>query len=117
MALKPIADAIARVQVGTDKTAAELALKRLPQELGALVRQRTERGAYWERKIAACNSSANDSVIWALLISFLVIMPITMVVVINLFPPGSELPGLVFGIITSSVLVIYLRRPGIRKGR
>jgi ribosomal protein S27AE len=33
VALKPIADAVARVQVGTDKTAAELALVRLNQEL------------------------------------------------------------------------------------
>jgi DNA-directed RNA polymerase subunit RPC12/RpoP len=33
VALKPVVDAVARVQVGTDKTAAELALVRLGQEL------------------------------------------------------------------------------------
>lgn len=33
VALRPVVDAVARIQVGTDKTAAELALVRLGQEL------------------------------------------------------------------------------------
>ena len=37
---KKVTDAIDKVQKGTDKTAAELALTRLPQELNALKQQR-----------------------------------------------------------------------------
>jgi DNA-directed RNA polymerase subunit RPC12/RpoP len=36
LSLKPVTEAISKVQVGTDKTAAELALKRLQGELAAL---------------------------------------------------------------------------------
>ncbi|MGA9768264.1 MAG: hypothetical protein WBV94_04435 [Blastocatellia bacterium] len=42
VALKPIAEAISKVQIGTDKTAAELALKRLPQEIETLRLQRQQ---------------------------------------------------------------------------
>jgi len=42
VSLKSVTDAIGKVQVGTDKTAAELALKRLTEELNSLVVQRAQ---------------------------------------------------------------------------
>jgi len=43
VALKPLTDAISKVQAGTDKTAAELALRRLREELGILQHRRLQR--------------------------------------------------------------------------
>lgn len=54
IALRRVVDAVARVQVGTDKTAAELALVRLEKEIASIYAQwQTER----ERFIRAKNTS------------------------------------------------------------
>ena len=45
--LRGIAEAISKVQVGTDKTAAELALARISNEIEVTHYQRTERVEYW----------------------------------------------------------------------
>ncbi len=49
--LRQVVEAISRVQTGTDKTAAELALQRLPRELESLKNKRIERENYWNHTI------------------------------------------------------------------
>ena len=53
ISLKLIGDAIARVQVGTDRTAAELAIRRLREDLA---------GVEADRKTLACNLSGGDTI-------------------------------------------------------
>jgi hypothetical protein len=107
VALKPIADAIARVQVGTDKTAAELALKRLPQELKALIWQRNERNAYWERQISARETTSRFLEVGAFLISFCLLIPVSAMVFAALTPKSvyGAIIGLVLGLTASLVLL------------
>lgn len=45
--LRGVAEALFKVQVGTDKTAAELAINRISKELEAAYYQRAEREQYW----------------------------------------------------------------------
>lgn len=52
IALKEVVDAIGKVQTGTDKTAAELALHRLSVELINLQNQRNEKETYWQSYIS-----------------------------------------------------------------
>jgi F0F1-type ATP synthase assembly protein I/DNA-directed RNA polymerase subunit RPC12/RpoP len=56
VALKPLTDAIAKVQVGTDKTAAELAIRRYQDEINALQQSQEKRQ---ERAIRDSNSMDN----------------------------------------------------------
>jgi ribosomal protein S27AE len=46
--LRPLTDAIAKVQAGTDKTAAELAIRRFQDELDKLTETRQERNEQWD---------------------------------------------------------------------
>jgi ribosomal protein S27AE len=69
IALKPLTDAIVKVQVGTDKTAAELALHRLTQEWHQAIQNRQYAISYWQRALAHAGSSAiNTSMIVALIV-------------------------------------------------
>ena len=52
IALREVVDAIGRVQTGTDKTAAELALQRLPVELSNIQKERDEKDQYWQHYIS-----------------------------------------------------------------
>ncbi|MEK6406257.1 MAG: hypothetical protein AABN34_04760 [Acidobacteriota bacterium] len=111
VALKPIADAIAKVQVGTDKTTAELALKRLPQELNALVWQLGERDAHWGKQIANRKMKASNLEFLAFLIGFVVITPGLAGVFGTLTNSNfGAVIGLGLGVITSGVLVFYTNR-------
>ncbi len=49
--LEEFVDAISKVQSGTDKTAAELAIKRLTNELNSLQLKANEKEHYWELQI------------------------------------------------------------------
>ena len=63
VALKRVVDAIQRVQTGTDKTAAELALRRLGEELDAVRGKRSDAVAAREREIAA-PPTYDNSLFW-----------------------------------------------------
>jgi hypothetical protein len=110
VALKPITDAIARVQVGTDKTAAELALNRLPQELNAIISQRREREAYWQKEIASYKETATYNLILVLIAACVCIIPIFTAISVTIFPVGGALVGFVIGLIASVMLFIFVYR-------
>lgn len=110
VALKPITDAIGRVQVGTDKTAAELALARLPQELNDLTRQRDSRSAFWEKEIARRRDIASGRVHLVGIIS-LVALPMVIVTFAQLIaPPFGTVLGLIIGVTTSGFLMFKTHR-------
>ena len=75
VALKPITDAIAKVQVGTDKTAAELALNRLPHELNYLISKRRGREFYWLQKIDGRKGSVLNRALLVLFASWVILIP------------------------------------------
>jgi predicted RNA-binding Zn-ribbon protein involved in translation (DUF1610 family) len=75
VSLKPVEDAIHKVQVGTDKTAAELALVRLPKELAELEaswRQCEEQLAVRRGSLARGRSALNTTLVILMVISGLV---------------------------------------------
>jgi hypothetical protein len=77
IALKRVADAIAKVQVGTDKTAAELALYRLPHELNTLMWHRNQRVTYWQYELAKPRGTADAYVLLGLFLCLTAIAVVT----------------------------------------
>jgi hypothetical protein len=61
VSLKPVVEAVARVQIGTDKTAAELAIPRLQQELSRLQSRRQEYEQTARRNIIEVRSNSESS--------------------------------------------------------
>ncbi|HEX8564643.1 MAG TPA: hypothetical protein VF648_03170 [Pyrinomonadaceae bacterium] len=66
--LRGVTEAIARVQTGTDKTAAELALARLSKELEAVRQQRAEKEYYWQFALANCRNKLQNVTIIAVIL-------------------------------------------------
>jgi predicted RNA-binding Zn-ribbon protein involved in translation (DUF1610 family) len=58
ISLRLVADAVASVQRGTDRTAAELAIRRLSEDLKGLEREQTQLRSDWDDEIAAWSKSA-----------------------------------------------------------
>jgi ribosomal protein S27AE len=74
VALKPLTDAIRMVQTGTDKTAAELALKRMGEELAAL------HGSYRARQgqaSVAKNSAMTSAVVGTIVIGLVALIAVS----------------------------------------
>jgi DNA-directed RNA polymerase subunit RPC12/RpoP len=92
VALKSVTDAIDRVKQSTDKTAAELALKRLREELNALVRHRDERRRYWQGQLdpkrnQLANMPSRYNNVWGTGLGSFVLCPaITIIIALQLFP-------------------------------
>jgi hypothetical protein len=71
IALKPVTDALKQVQVGTDKTAAELALRRLYDEWHAAMYRRNNMIAYWQwQHYGAGRQAFNRSLFLAAIVFF-----------------------------------------------
>lgn len=62
VALKPVTEAISRVQIGTDRTAAELAIRRITDELNALI----ERGEQITLAIKRSSDRRSNGLLFAL---------------------------------------------------
>jgi DNA-directed RNA polymerase subunit RPC12/RpoP len=96
VALKPITDAIARIQTSTDKTAAELALRRLPQESNKLLWQRSQREALGNKQVADRRASAVSSVEKVIFAS-LVLVPVSAVFCSSTAGPGNGAAAAMIG--------------------
>ena len=72
VALKPVIDAIARVQTGTDKTAAELALRRLKEELDGILYKQNEVAYYAKSQIARLKKIGSSFIGFGILLGFLI---------------------------------------------
>src|SRR5581483_5742600 len=98
VALKMIGDAVAKVQEGTDKTAAELALQRLERELNDCYTKRSTCEADRKRiKIGAGQSVQRGGVLLAFLVA-----------VICLVLGSSFLVGIMIYLVAFLILWIYL---------
>lgn len=109
--LKKVTDAIGKVQRGTDKTAAELALVRLPKELNSVVEQRfllkrqldNEYDQNWKLQLAA-----------VVVVSFIALLIISLIVgkFLFLFSNSSEIPNIaiVIGIGSACVIGFFLNK-------
>jgi hypothetical protein len=106
ISLKSVTDAIAKVQTGTDKTAAELALYRLPYELDSLLSQRWQREDYAKREIMKQMRKVSDSLF------MLIVIGSAVVVVIPLFLAIAFKNAIVvlIGFIVSGILLILIAK-------
>ena len=110
VALRPISEAIRKVQKGTDKAAAELALRRLPKELDILVGKRKQREQYWQGKIAEGKGTGAIYFLAALFVSFLLIVSLTTYFDKLFSSEGNfgRFLGFAISIILSVLLIFYV---------
>jgi len=100
ISLEPVTEAIGRVQVGTDKTAAELAITRLHSELRALTEEKKEHTAQANAEIEKANKGCN-SAFW---VSFFVGWILGSMLCNFLFGPDYGVLGLGIGILAGLIM-------------
>jgi hypothetical protein len=107
VALKPVTDAIAKVQLGTDKTAAELALHRLPHEINALTWQRSQSEAYWQQELTRVRGTGLDKLLLVGLACIVVTVGL-LAAIASQISPASALVGLLLGFVLCAVASVMV---------
>ncbi|SRR6266404_1158855 len=93
VSLKPVIDAISRVQTGTDKTAAELALQRLRQELTSMEIQGAEHIAKRQAQLEAARTTLTTIIGAGVIVTL--IFPLPFIISLLLGEPSASLAGIV----------------------
>lgn len=114
IALMPVTDAIKQVQVGTDRTAAELALNRLNQEWHAAVHHRNQLAAYWQQQHSnAGRSSINLSLFLSPVAGLIVLLILFNVIKAALEQSALRAPwpaaiGFFIGAVVGGLLAVFI---------
>jgi ribosomal protein S27AE/cytochrome c-type biogenesis protein CcmH/NrfF len=118
IALRLLTDAMSSVQRGTDRTAAELAIRRLSEELKALEREKDDlldsrRGmiAKWDKRIKAADQSSDKGILFLVGVIVLFITA----AVLSPFEKLNERVKWVIAIVAIVVTCLYVWRT-IRRG-
>jgi ribosomal protein S27AE len=119
VALKPLTQAIKQVQVGTDKTAAELALHRLGQEWNHAISERGNLVTYWQQQCTSAGAStkANHLLLGIMLgIVSLMLIDIVLQLILKFLPsPWPQVIAFFFGAIAAGLVFVFFLTKGQKK--
>jgi hypothetical protein len=119
--LKPDTDAIRQVQIGTDRTAAELALHRLGQEWNHAIWERGNLATYWQQQCTSAGASTKGNyLVLAIVLGVVCLMSVDIILqlILRFLPsPWPQVIALFLGIIAAGMLFVFLFTKGQKKAQ